>query len=81
MKLCMDPPTNEAASGHPTGAGGEAVPHGDRCPRPRPPSPLGGAQRPVPAVTPTSGYLFGQPGIKYQGTARGTLKVVVAGIF
>ena len=33
------------------------------------------------AVTPTSGYLFGQPGIKYQGTARGTLKIVVAGIF
>ena len=33
------------------------------------------------AVTPTSGYLLGQLGIKYQGAARGTMRIIVCGVY
>jgi hypothetical protein len=33
------------------------------------------------SVSPTSGYLLGQAGLKYTGTARGTLKTMVCGVF
>jgi hypothetical protein len=32
------------------------------------------------AISPSAGYMFGQPGIRYSGTARGSLKLIVASV-